>query len=146
MRVWLGPEKFWLQFVPPALGATWLLIYFWRRHHLWLWREQLPLLSAVSVATAAYGWTFDQAVMLLAIVHVAVRIFEDRSVLTWSPSLIAILTAYLALNVLATSNFPWEWFWWQASCFLGWYLVVRKYLGINEARKDVLISSSRLTL
>jgi hypothetical protein len=66
-------RAFPLQFVAPALGTVWFFFY-WRRHKDgWDWKAQMPLLITVSVMTTAYGWIFDQILLLVPIVAIAAR-------------------------------------------------------------------------
>ena len=56
-----------LQFVPMVLGLAYLATRLRRnRFAEWDWERELPMLVVVSVATAAYGWVFDQVVLLVA--------------------------------------------------------------------------------
>jgi len=60
-------SQFGLQFVPTVLGLVYLATRFRRnRNSEWHWDREMPLLVAVSLATAAYGWVFDQVVLLVA--------------------------------------------------------------------------------
>jgi len=72
LRVWLGFEHFWLQFLPLLPALVWLLIYFWRKRQDWHWLSEMPLLILVSIATSAYTWTHDQVVFLVPLVFLAV--------------------------------------------------------------------------
>jgi hypothetical protein len=129
LRLAFGIERFWLQFIPPLLGAVWFLFY-WRKHRqAWQWAEQMPLLLLVSLITTAYGWVFDQVVLLLAVLQVSVWLFHGRR------RLIAGLTVtiYLALNglgllariLLVTTEF---WYVWMAPALLVTYLAVRRQI------------------
>lgn len=61
------PSRFGLQFVPMVLGFAYLATRFRRnRGTKWDWEREMPLLVTVSLATAAYGWVFDQVVLLVA--------------------------------------------------------------------------------
>ena len=124
LRLLLGLEKFWLQFVPPALGAIWMLFYWRQKRHAWRWQDELPLLVMVSVVTTAYGWTYDQALLVPALLAAAI----------WWPGLkdrrwgIACVLLYVVLNVLnLVLHRYWNdfWFVWLAPgfflCFLGFY-------------------------
>jgi hypothetical protein len=67
-------HNFWLQFVPPAVGLIWFAFY-WHRHGAnWNWREQMPLLVAVSLLTSVYGWALDGAILLIPIIAAACRL------------------------------------------------------------------------
>lgn len=61
------PSRFGLQFVPMVLGFAYLATRLRRnRSTEWDWEREMPLLVVVSLATAAYGWVFDQVVLLVA--------------------------------------------------------------------------------
>lgn len=61
------PSHFGLQFVPTVLGLAYLAARLRRnRNSEWDWDREMPLLIVVSLATAAYGWVFDQVVLLVA--------------------------------------------------------------------------------
>jgi hypothetical protein len=75
IRRGLGADRlmstYWLQFVPPAFGIAWLAAY-WRRHRLkWDWVERTPALITMSVLTTAYGWAFDETVLVVAVISLA---------------------------------------------------------------------------
>jgi len=61
------PNRFGLQFVPMVLGLAYLATRLRRnRFAEWDWEREMPMLVVVSLATAAYGWVFDQVVLLVA--------------------------------------------------------------------------------
>jgi hypothetical protein len=61
LRLLIAPAHLWVQFVPALIGLTWAL----RQYGVaWDWRENGPLLIAVSVLVAPYSWTTDQVLML----------------------------------------------------------------------------------
>ncbi len=73
LRGLLQDQSHALQFLPmlPGLAA---LAWYWRKYRLaWHWSDRLPLLVTVSVLTAAYGWPFDEVVLLVALLPVAVQ-------------------------------------------------------------------------
>jgi hypothetical protein len=138
LRLLFGIERFWLQFVPPLLGVIWFLFY-WRKHRrTWQWAEQMPLLLLVSLITTAYGWVFDQVVVLLAVVQVSVWLFHERRRLITGVT----ITIYLALNGLGllarilavTSEF---WFVWMAPALLVIYLAVRGQIDWDASRPQL---------
>lgn len=62
----------WLQYVPMLFGIMWLAS-FWRiRRESWSWSGELPIVLLVSLVTTAYGWLFDQIVLLPAMMQLAV--------------------------------------------------------------------------
>ena len=71
------PSRFGMQFIPMVLGIAFLATRLRRnRGSHWAWEKEMPALVAVSVATAAYGWLFDQVVLLvtgLSMLAIAMR-------------------------------------------------------------------------
>jgi Glycosyltransferase family 87 len=73
IRRLLGGSAFWIQLIPPCIGLAWLGWY-WRQHRLnWSWRERMPTLVTVSVLTSAYGWIFDETVLVLPVIAMAAK-------------------------------------------------------------------------
>lgn len=132
LRIRFGIENFWLQFLPSVLGCLWFVFYWQRHRERWDWREQLPILVLVSVVTAAYGWTFDYPVFLLAIVQSAVWLLQGR----WTWSKRGLLWAYIGLMLVSLfSSQSQLWYWWMASWLLLWYWLVRR-IALHEGIED----------
>jgi hypothetical protein len=73
LRRLLGGSAFWIQLIPPCIGLVWFAWY-WRQHRLnWSWRERMPTLVTISVVTSAYGWIFDETVLVLPIIAMAAK-------------------------------------------------------------------------
>jgi|SRR5579864_1216054 len=73
LRRLLGGSAFWIQLIPPCIGLVWFAWY-WRQHRLnWSWRERMPTLVTISVLTSAYGWIFDETVLVLPIIAMAAK-------------------------------------------------------------------------
>lgn len=70
-RLFGGVGTFWMQLVPPVMGLAWFVVYWPRHSKAWSWKENLPLLLTVSVATSAYGWLFDQTLLVLPVIALA---------------------------------------------------------------------------
>jgi hypothetical protein len=128
LRVLVGGEKFYLQFVPTLAGLAWYVPHWIRHRKTWDWAEQMPILLLVSFVTASYGaWPFDLVVLLLPIVQLAVLVqTADRR------SLFALaLGAYLLINGLALTlnllRFTSKWFVWMAPVLLVSYLILRTF-------------------
>ena len=96
-----GIGTFWIEFLPPVAGLIWVVSY-WRKHHdNWSWRTRLPVVVTVSVLTSAYGWLFDQSVLVLPIMYIAAE---------WSRNVNRIPRAavmvYTALNCVLMLSWP----------------------------------------
>ena len=68
-----GVGTFWIEFVPPVIGLIWFLFYWWKQKETWSWIESLPVILTVSVFTSAYGWLFDQTLLVVAVIYVAAK-------------------------------------------------------------------------
>jgi len=66
-----GLGTFWFQLVPTALGLIWFAMYWRQNHRNWSWSEHLPMVLTISVLASAYGWHFDQMLLVLAVIAVA---------------------------------------------------------------------------
>jgi hypothetical protein len=78
LRFLFGLEHFWLQFAPVVLGASWFLWYWRRKRDNWSWAAETPLLLAVSLATTAYGWSYDYILLLVPVTQMAVWFSQGR--------------------------------------------------------------------
>jgi hypothetical protein len=114
-------DRAWLQFLPPLFGAAWA-VFFWRfRHQDWNWSGQLPLLLLVSLVTTAYGWLFDQIVLLPAVIQVAVLLARcdgqpRRQALAIYVSTNMLMVVFVALRKTGTA------YTWTAPAWLAMYL------------------------
>jgi hypothetical protein len=74
----LGPEGFWIQFVPCALACVALVVWRVWAGRNWDWSRAMPVVVAVSVLTTPYGgWIFDLPVLLVPVVWCTARLARD---------------------------------------------------------------------
>lgn len=126
LRLIFGLEKFWLQFVFPILGLLgvtlfWVLRSRERTGFTWDWITDTPVLLFASILTAAYAWTYDQVILLPAILYILAKSAQipSRKILwTMVLSLMAINLADLILH----RWFDEFWFGWVAPAYLIWYI------------------------
>ncbi len=132
LRGLFGPEHRWLQFAPMLLGCGWLALQWRGSRQGWSWPDQLPRLVIVSVITAAYGWTYDQVVLLVMLLPAA-----HRLALLWRNPIARALTAIGVGINLADLALHGMWtdaaFWWLAPSWLAWYLGVRRWAAVSGA-------------
>jgi hypothetical protein len=119
LRLLLGMDKTWLQFLPSALGTVWLLFYWAKHRQTWEWAEEMPLLLLISVVTVFYTWPHDQVVLLVAVMQGAALIFRHNH--KWV--ILGTMILYLGISalpfVLAIPDDLWKF--WMAPSFLLWY-------------------------
>ena len=130
------PNRFGLQFLPMFLGLAFLAARLRRRRGAeWAWEEEMPALATVSVATAAYGWVFDQVVLLvtgLSILAVAAR--------TGGRRLLLVLLFWLAIDAIgfeqARRGVDPLWYFWIPFAFLFALLAFRMDFGHSAGDQD----------
>jgi hypothetical protein len=127
LRVLLGEDRFWLQFVPVLLGVGWFA-WHWRRHaRTWDWAEQTPVLLLVSFVTSPYGaWHFDLVLLLVPLVALAAGLArKPHSQTTWAAAAVYLAAngVMLGLSVAEVWSF---WFAWCAPLVLGLYVLTRR--------------------
>ncbi len=121
LRLILGVDKAWLQFVPPALGLLLGLYLAHRWGKGWRWEDAGPLVLLLSVITTAFGWSFDQVILLPAIIRSA--IIARRSPLRWRIWRIAFILIEIAALGLNLKQADEIWYVWLAPAWLLLYLV-----------------------
>jgi hypothetical protein len=128
LRIWFGPNQFWLQFIPQAFGLIWVVVYWYRRRDHWNWPEQLPLLILVSLLTTPYGaWPFDLVVLLVPVIEIAARAGQASG-----PQIKAILGVYVAIQipalVLSVAGVDSFYFVWMPPALLLSYLALQRMI------------------
>jgi hypothetical protein len=125
LRYIFAPDLIYLQFLAPALGFLWFIYYWFRHKKSWDWIEQAPLLILVSVFSAAYGWSSDQIVSVIAIIQIGVLI----SLVGLNRYSAVVIIGYVVIDVLAfilQGNAIM--IFWLAPALLLWYLVSKRLL------------------
>jgi hypothetical protein len=116
----------WLRWLPTLFGTLWLLWYYRRHSTAWDWSSHLPLISLVSVATASFVWTFDQVVLLPALIQATVWWANTRgssvSKLILAGYLVMMATA-LAAKVIVRNDL---WYFWLGPMLVLCYLALQK--------------------
>jgi len=122
LRVWLGPKLTWVQFAPVLIGVLWLLAY-WNKHRGdWRWSERLPAITFASVITAVYGWTYDEVVLLVALVPALQWLFAAAN--RRAAVALAILGFGLNFAAIASRGVLLDGaYWWLAPAWLAWYVL-----------------------
>ncbi len=107
--------------VPLAFGLAWLS-WEYRRRTKWCWRERLPMLVLLSLATSLYGWYFDQVVALPALFSAARRAQQWSSRKKWAATAAYALLNLLPLALLVRGYRVYAYAW-TAPAWLGFYVI-----------------------
>jgi len=125
IRLFFEIEQPVLQFAPTALAGIWAVHHWYHNKQAWRWEEQLPLLSIVSVFTSFFVWTYDQVVVLPAMVEAAVWISQRSTpwYRFWTARLYIVINAcHLLMRFWLAEEL---WYFWLAPALLANYFVFR---------------------
>jgi hypothetical protein len=102
LRVMIGTDRSWPQFVPTVVGLLGVALLWHHRHRTWHWSRELPALVIFSCLVTAYGgWPFDLIVLLIPIIATAATVVRSgrRSLIVYGAS------AFLAISFAALAMY-----------------------------------------
>jgi hypothetical protein len=71
IRLLLGPDRWWGQWLLAVVGFAWFLTRWLRMRNRWDWSLQAPVLVVASVLTAPHTMVYDQVVLVLPLMQMA---------------------------------------------------------------------------
>jgi len=140
LRMQLGNHA-WLQYVPMLFGIAWV-VPFWRaRRSGWNWSRHLPIVLLVALVTTAYGWLFDQIVLLPAFMQVAVPLERRRLRLQAIAAYLAASALMILFVVLRKTGTSYTW---TAPAWLVLYIWLRRAIEAQSGSPPTeLLQASR---
>jgi hypothetical protein len=115
-----GINNFWVQYIPAIFTIFWLIVHYLKTFQTWNWRKEIPTLLFLSLLTSPYAWTYDQVLLLPAILiatnHLS-RQFSGPIIFFW----LVYITINL-LDMLLHMRLDEFWFIWLAPAYLLWYI------------------------
>jgi hypothetical protein len=118
-RYLIDRDAVWLQFVPVAAGSIWAIWYFWSRRNDWNWMDQGMVLLLVSALCRPYGWFFDEAMLLPAVLTGAFRAKQaGRSLLP-----VALVGSAALIEFTSSAQVTSAAYMWTAPAWLACYLL-----------------------
>jgi hypothetical protein len=78
LRLWVFPDAPRVQFLPPLVAGLALLGFLLMKRPSFDWRAAAGPLLLASVPTAAYGWSFDQVVLLVPYLEIIRWVADGR--------------------------------------------------------------------
>ncbi|MCD6289304.1 MAG: DUF2029 domain-containing protein [Anaerolineae bacterium] len=122
LRLIFGYDRGWLQFVPSLIGALWGLVLAGRWGERWNWMEAGPLILLLSLVTSAYGWSFDQIMLLPAVIRSGALVLTyPRRRWMWVFGFVVFEGVALAQNIARLNDVG---FVWVAPVWLCLYLLL----------------------
>jgi hypothetical protein len=135
LRMWIAPEKFWVQFLPTTVLCVGLVIWRVRSGSEWCWKQALPWVIGWSVLCTPYGgWIFDLPVLLVPVLAVSVRIVAHRR---WILFLLFQLGLVTINSVSFATAGALHAFWWVtpavlATCVISNRILIRRRLRVGQ--------------
>jgi len=129
LRLLIDPRAVWIQFAPEAAACVWTVWYFWTRRQSWDWMDHGLVLLLVGAMCAPYGFVYDEAMLLPAILAGAYRCMESRRPV-WPLAVLAV-AELLELGMGATIVSPY--YLWTTPAWLCWYLYATGRFARREA-------------
>jgi hypothetical protein len=116
--------RFGMQFLPAVVGLSYLIVRLIKAPlSSWDWQRELPGLVVVSLATSAYGWVYDQVLLLVVLVPFLASVVGRTGRAAWLDIVIgAIVIGLPLLQGLAGVNALW--YFWIPWAFLPITLIV----------------------
>jgi hypothetical protein len=113
----IDPKMIWLRFVPEAAACAWAAWYFRTRRHRWNWMDEGMVTLLVSCLCAPYGFFFDEAILLPAVLTGILRARNSgRSLwpiwITGGAALIECLQLVRVTSLFYLWTTPVWLFWW----------------------------------
>jgi hypothetical protein len=132
LRLLVFDEAAWGQFLPPLLGCAGLAVYWLRCRPPFQWKTDLGPLLLFSVPTAAYGWAYDQLLLMVPYLTIILWLLEP-GLLTARHKALAIAGLVVIAAGMVTENLygvPEVFFFWPP-----WFLGAI-YLFVWQARRS----------
>ncbi len=118
----VGTNTLGLRSITAVAGSIWLVYYWFNHRTRWNWVEELPLLLLVSQLTTPFAWTFDQVLLLPALMEVAVLTSKE----SWAAILKALAIGFTLINlgplVILFIDPNYFWLFWMVPLYLLAYL------------------------
>jgi hypothetical protein len=127
-----GVHQFWPQYIGPLIGTLFFIIYWIKERQVWSWRKNSPALVFGSVITSLYGWTYDQVVLLVAVIKAWIQLLPKGKA-AWF--LISVYFLLQLTNLILHRYFDEFWFIWFAPAMLFWYWAVEHFVKRHANKK-----------
>ena len=129
----IGSNTVWVRALPTLLGMVWITIYWSKNKKHWDWVKQMPLLLLASQVATPFAWTFDQILLLPALMEVAVWTSHRSRLIV---IIKAIVIAFMMINLgplIVNAVMPYyHWLFWMVPL----YLIAYMHIKATEAKLD----------
>jgi hypothetical protein len=137
IRILFGYELIWLQFLLTLFGLGWLLIFWFKYRHKWIWVEQMPIILLVSILTTPYAWTDDHIILIIPILAIFAH-FSNQKIQKSTLIVVLLLILINIVELVSHKFFDESHFYWLATVLLLWYIIAR-WLQSRDERVTLLL-------
>jgi hypothetical protein len=147
LRLLVGADRYWLQFVSLGIGLPWSVWYWTQRRIDWKWERNLPIVLMASIVTACYGWTYDQVVLIPLLIQVAIWsrnlcTSKQRNLLLICYTVVNLGILILRTEAVGMSNDIL--YGWVAPLIMIVYMILSRYLVDSPIVEAVFNSESKI--
>jgi hypothetical protein len=129
----IGSNALWVRTIPTLLGVIWFIYHWKKNRNDWDWVKQAPLLLLTSQVATPFAWTFDQILLLPALMEVAVWTSSSTRL---AVIIKAIVVAFAIINLgplIVNALVPYyQWLFWMVPL----YLIAYMHLKATEPKLD----------
>lgn len=122
----IGSNALWVRTIPTLLGFVWLIFHWKKNRNDWDWVKQTPLLLLTSQVATPFAWTFDQILLLPALMEVAVWTSHSTRL---TVIIKAIVIAFTMINLgplIVNALVPYyQWLFWMVPLYLIAYMNIK---------------------
>jgi hypothetical protein len=90
-----GVEQFWPQYIGPVIGIIFFIFYWMKEQLDWSWPKNTPVLVFASAITSLYSWTYDQVVLLVAVIKAWIQLILLKKDVTW-----ILIASYFLIQII----------------------------------------------
>jgi hypothetical protein len=133
----IGSNALWVRTLPMLMGIIWFTIHWSKKKNHWDWTKEMPLLLLTSQVATPFAWTFDQILLLPALMEVAV--WTSRST-RLTAIIMAIVVAFAMINLgplIVNAVAPYyQWLFWMVPL----YLIAYVHIKATELKLDKFLN------
>ena len=122
----IGSNALWVRGLPTLIGVVWVAIHWNKNKNDWDWIKQMPLLLLASQLATPFAWTFDQILLLPALMEVAVLTSHSTR---FTVIIKAIVVAFMMINLgplIVNAVIPYyQWLFWMVPLYLVAYMHIK---------------------
>ncbi|MPZ77431.1 MAG: DUF2029 domain-containing protein [Deltaproteobacteria bacterium] len=128
----VGSNAPWVRAIPALLGFIWFTFYWNKHRQRWDWVEQMPLLLLTSQVATPFAWTFDQILLLPALMEVAVWTSQGTRRTIFKGVIVGFMLINAGPLIVAEVDPNYFWLFWMVPLYLLAYMHMKQQSCVVE--------------